>query len=498
MKKDIILKVDNIYKSFGPTKALTNVSTEVRYGEIHGLIGENGSGKSTLSSIIVGAQNADSGEMYFDGKYYEPKDILDANNNQINMIVQEQGTVKDVTVMANVFVGKESLFSKFGILNLDKMYRETKKILDSIGVNHIDPKAMINSLSFEDRKLVEIARAMYNRPKLLIVDETTTVLDKKGRDILYDIMDDMRSKGKSIIFISHDIDELIAMCDAVTILRDGNITGRLSKKKMEANKIKQLMIGREISDNFYRQDSEGTSSDEIAIEVNDVSYGVLKNVFLKLNKGEILGIGGLTQSGMHELGKIMFGLIKPYTGDVKVGDSVDITTPHKAIDNKIGYVSKNRDTEALMTAASIKDNICLPSLDKLEKWGIIGKNVEKKLVNTWTNKLSIKMSSISQFCMYLSGGNKQKVSIAKWLANGSEIMIVDCPTRGIDVGVKSDIYDLMYDLKTQNKSILMISEELPELIGMSDRIIIFKDGQISGEFVRNEELKESDLINYMI
>lgn len=494
----MILKANNMYKSFGPTKALNNITFEIGYGEIHGLIGENGSGKSTISSIIAGAQKTDKGIMYFEGKEYIPQDILDANNHAINMIVQEQGTVNDITVAANIFAGKENLFSKRKILSVKNMNQAAQEILNTIGVSHINPRSLVNGLSFEDRKLLEVARAMFNKPKLLIIDETTTALGKEGRDIIYKIIQDMKEQGNSVIFISHDIEELISVCDVVTILRDGISTGKLYKEEMKPNKMKQLMIGREIAENFYRTDYTATSDEKIAIKVDNVAYGILEDISLELKKGEILGIGGLTECGMHDLGKIMFGIKKPEKGTVINDDGIVIDSPSKAIELGIGYVSKDRDEEALMTAGSIKDNICLPSLDKLTKLGWITRKREEALVNKWKDRLSIKMNSINQYCMYLSGGNKQKVSIAKWLARESDIFIFDCPTRGIDIGVKSDIYDLMMELKDAGKAILMISEELPELIGMSDRIIILKDGKIVKRLDRSKDIKESTVIDYMI
>lgn len=498
MRNDVILKVDHVYKTFGPTKALVNVSLQVKYGEIHGLIGENGSGKSTLSSIIAGAQKADSGTMVLDGVEYKPSNPLEAKENRISMIVQEQGTVGSVTVAANVFIGMEHLFTRFGVLNVKMLYTETKRILDYIGASHIKPDMLIDTLSFEDRKLVEIARAMYSKPKLLIIDETTTALAKRGRDILYSMMNKLRSDGMSVLFISHDIDELIALCDSVTVLRDGNITGVLDKSEMEPGRMKQLMVGREIGENFYRPDYECSYSDEVVLQSSEVSYGVIKDISVKLHKGEILGIGGLTDCGMHQFGKLLFGLMKPEKGCISTGDGKIVNNPKKAINYKIGYISKNRDKEALMTAGSIKDNICLPSLDKIKKLGIITRKAEKDFTSQWVKKLSVKMSSIDQYCMYLSGGNKQKVSIAKWLANDSEILILDCPTRGIDVGVKASIYSLMSELKSQGKAIIIISEELPELIGMSDRILILKSGRISAEFKRSKDLSEAEIIQYMI
>lgn len=498
MQNDSILKAEDIYKSFGQTKALCGVNVDVKPGEIHGLIGENGSGKSTFSSIVAGTKQADSGTMTLAGKPFAPASLLESTAAGVSMLMQEQSTIGGTTVAANLFIGKERPFMHGGIINVKEMYQKAREVLEAVGVKHIRPDMMINRLSFEDRKLVEIARAMYSNPILLIVDETTTALTITGRNILYSIMRKMRDEGKSVLFISHDIDEIMGFSDSLTILRDGHMTATLAKEEFEEGKIKQLMVGREIAHNFYRTDYDASCGTETVLNCSHISSGILKDVSITLHKGEILGIGGLTDCGMHEIGKIMFGLVKPDSGTVSTIDCPQIDSAITAITHGIGYISKNRDKEALMPVASIRDNICLPSLKKLSNHGYIGKKKESEFVKKWADKLQIKMDSIDQSCSHLSGGNKQKVVLSKWLGKDSDILILDCPTRGIDIGVKSLIYKLMVELKERGKSILMISEELPELIGMSDRIVILKDGVLSGEFEREKKLSESELIQYMI
>ena len=282
------------------------------------------------------------------------------------------------------------------------------------------------------------------------------------------------------------------------MLRDGHYIGALDREEMTVGALRKMMVGREIAENFYRNDYNGRLTDEVALRARHICYGPMRDVSLELHKGEILGIGGLTDCGMHDLGKVLFGAIRPDYGEVTVDGSTRITSTGQAVKNHMGYISKNRDTEALMSAGSVKDNICLPNLPRLKKLGLVPPRREMELAEAWGKTLSIKMQSPKQYCMYLSGGNKQKVSIAKWLASEAEIYIFDCPTRGIDIGVKADIYRLLSDLKNQGKAILMISEELPELIGMSDRILTFKNGEISGEFLRDPAISEHTLIDYMI
>lgn len=497
-EKKIVFRGEHIYKSFESTKALVDARIELAEGEVLGLIGENGSGKSTLSSIIAGMLQADEGKMYLDDKEYRPKSISDAMGHGISIVVQEQGTLNGLSVAANIFAGKEHLFSKAGILDVAKMNDETLALLATLGITHIRPEALVDSLSFEERKLLEVARAEFNKPRILIVDETTTALGKEGRTVMYDMIERMRQNGKSVIFISHDIDELIQICTRVTVLRDGVIVGGLEGAGIESSAIKKMMVGREVPDNMYRTDYEPYEVGEVALEGKNITYGLLHDISVQIHRGEILGIGGLTDCGMHELGKVLFGLTKPDVGTVLAHGNAPITSASSAMRQRLGYVAKNRDTESLMAACSIKDNICLPILPKLQKLGFVSPYAEKSLVAEWCKTLSIKMRSANQHVMQLSGGNKQKVSIAKWLASDAEILIFDCPTRGIDVGVKADIYALLSKLRDQGIAILMISEELPELIGMSDRILILKDGKISGEFTRSRDVTENVLINCML
>lgn len=432
------------------------------------------------------------------GREHSPKDSFDASERGVAMIVQEQGTIATISAAANIFAGRESQYCKLGLLNRKKLNAAASELLNRAGASSITPTSVAGSLSLEDRKLVELARALYKTPELFIVDETTTALSQRGRSILYKIIRELKEAGKAVLFISHDIDELMSLCDAVTILRDGTYVDTLNKERMVPHAMKTLMVGREISDNYYRIDYDPCGVAATAMIVESVSTGALHDVSFTLRKGEILGIAGLTDCGMHELARAMFGLVKPDQGRVKLGDGTVIDSPTTAISRKIGFVSKNRDIEAILASASIKDNIVLPSLGKLQKFGLISHRSERSLAEEWAARLKIKMRSIKQACSELSGGNKQKVVLAKWLANDSRIFIFDCPTRGIDVGVKEAIYRIMEDLKRDGCSIVMVSEELAEVIGMSDRILTLKDGRISSSFERSAEITEATVIQYMI
>lgn len=499
MEQKPVVSIRNMSKRFGSTIALNDVSIDVFPGEIMGLIGENGSGKSTVTSIYAGMQSADKGEMYFCGQNWKPMNMMDALNNGVGMIVQENGTVPGVSIAENIFLGESKRFKQGPLVSKKRMIEEARKTLEGIGANHINPAMPTFTLDFQDRKLIEIAKVMSKAPKVLVVDETTTALSQKGRDIIYNIMNEMKKNEKTVIFISHDLDEIMSVCDRLTVLRDGNIIRTFEKKEFDESAIKTSMIGRELQGDYYRGDFDGSYSDEVVLECNDLNLAdQLVDFDLKLHKGEILGIGGLSHCGMHTLGKVLFGATKPESGSFQVHGKT-IKNEGQAMEELIGYVAKDRDTESLVLDASIKDNISVAGLDRFAVAGnILTSRNEKKYVKEQMDLLSIKCASMEQNVSALSGGNKQKVVFGKWIGRGSEILILDCPTRGVDIGVKQAMYQLMYQMKKEGKSILLISEEMAELIGMSDRLIVMKEGKISKEFTRSSELSEADIIEYMI
>ena len=545
---EIFLETKAITKKFGDVVAVNNVDLTVRLGEIQGLIGENGSGKSTISSMICGIHSVTSGEMILKGRPYRPADPGLARANGIGMIVQEAGTVDYLSVAENIFLGEEKRFSKFGFINKGAMEEAAKKALAAIGVD-IDVTRPAAAYNFETRKLIEIAKTLYYDPELLIVDETTTALSQDGREKIHRIMSDLSAQGKAVLFISHDLPELIQTCDCLTVLRDGSLVATIDKSEFSEDFIKQKMVGRKIEGNYYRADFDPSCSDETSIEAEGVNAGILKDINLKVHRGEIVGIGGLSGSGIHELGRLLFGMEKIESGKVtahsprpltrgekkslylkrakgafrsfrgrvaallkkqqpdyaeepleeqREKSEYDIRSIRDALSASIGYISKDRDKETLILQGSIRDNLCLSAIKELEIFGIVPSSSEKKFASDEVDEFRIKCSSINQEVRELSGGNKQKVSFAKWIGNNSSILVFDSPTRGVDVGVKTTMYRLLYDLKLKGYAIVIISEELSELIGMSDRILIMKDGGISKEFVRSADLRDSDIIDYMI
>lgn len=501
MNGDIFFSAKNVCKAFGPTRALIDVNIDIGRGEVRGLIGENGSGKSTLSSIIAGAQSGDSGEFYIEGKPYKPQNMVDAQNQGISMIIQEMGTIPRITVASNIFAGRLEQFSRFGFLNWNKINSEANKVLKDIGAPEIDAKMPVDALNFEDRKIVEIARAMVSNPNLLIIDETTTALATKGRAIIYRLIKRMIDEGNSVLFISHDLDELMEVCNTITVLRDGVVISTLDKNDMSIELMRSLMVGRELVGDYYRPDFDGSYSSEVLLEAKRISLRpYFKNVDITLHKGEILGLGGLSDCGMHEIGKVLFGIEKPVTGFVELAQSkLKVSKPYTAAKNRMAYVSKDRDKESIILDASIMSNVTLPSLPRLKnKVGYIAKRKENALTNSQIQTMRVKCRNGGQMMKELSGGNKQKVVFSKWLGTESDVYILDCPTRGIDIGVKADMYKLIMELKKAGKGIIMISEELLELIGMSDRILLFKDGKQTRELTRRADLTDKEVISYII
>lgn len=501
MGQEALIEVKNMCKNFGPTRALRDVDVKFYRGQIRGLVGENGSGKSTITSIMSGMQKATSGEMVYKGQSWNPSTMVEAQKAGISMVLQEANTIPNCTVAENLFAGRFDEFSTFGIVNMRRINEEAQKMLDSFGIKHIKATDNINQYGFEDRKLIEIVRCVSEDTEIFVVDETTTALSHEGRQLLYRLIHKLKDNGKSVIFISHDMDEILEQCTDLTVLRDGEIIGHLNRADMDAPDaekiIRFMMVGREIGDAYYREDYDTSHLDEVALQLDHVSFGPIKDFSLTLHKGEIIGFGGLSGCGMHEIGRAAFGLEKLESGKV-LCNGREIHSCFEAIETGVGYISKNRDSEALILEGSIDDNIVLPSLPSLSHGTFINPADEKKLAKEGIDSFRIKCGSGKQWVNTLSGGNKQKVSFTKWTTKGSEIIIMDCPTRGVDIGVKQFMYSVIAQMKKQGKAVILISEELAELIGMADSIIIMKDFQVTKKFMRSPQLSEADIIEHMI
>ena len=499
MEKKTILIAEHIDKRFGITHAVNDVSLTIDAGEIRGLIGENGSGKSTFCQMLCGIYTIGGGTFTLDGKELNIRNQVEANNEGIAIIVQEMGTLSGLTVAENIYLGHEEPFMHKGIKDTRAMNRAAQKLLDEYGFGRIKAGVMIDHYNFEDRKLIEIVKATYMKPKILVIDETTTALSQNGRLELYKIMDAVRADGRTVIFISHDLGEVLAHTDTVSVLRDGEYIDTVESATVTEDDLKRLMVGREIGSAYYRTDYGQPVSEETVLSVKNVTVaGELEDISFDLQKCEILGFGGLSECGMHEIGKAVFGASWSRQGTVTLADGTEINDIPTAISHSIAYASKDRDNESIILNESIRNNIVLPSLEDLANHGLLNGRKLTRFADEQAKNMQTKMQNVNQFVSDLSGGNKQKVVLARWLGKGSDILVLDSPTRGIDVKVKQAIYALMAELKGQGRSIIMISEEIPELLGMADRILVMKDGRINGEFQRDPALNEEALIAKMV
>lgn len=496
-----IFEIHGLNKSFGPTHANKNINFSLGKGEIRGLIGENGSGKSTLISQIAGIYPSDSGEMRIGGEVYAPHSPVDAYRHNIAMVLQELGVVASLPVSVNVFLGRTKQFTRGGVVNLKAMNRAAAEVFEKWGLPmpplNADPGAML----IESRKMVELARALSVDPNILLLDEITQSLSLNNRRKLYELLQRLKAMGRSVILITHDVEEMIEITDTITVLRDGEVVGNLVSDQTTPDEVKRMMVGRVMEGDYYRADNRADYDDQVVLRVKDLSVpGELEDVSFDLHAGEILGFCGLSDSGIHSVGKAAFGLSRISAGSVHLMEkNLDIKTPMDALKNNMGYVPKDRDDQALLINDAIRENFTLPSFGELTgPAGYISPGRMKKLARNMVEKLSVKCTGISQPVSALSGGNKQKINLGRWLAKDLKVLILDCPTRGVDVGVKAYIYALMKEAKKDRIATILISDELTEVIGMADRLIVMKDGRMTRTISRDGEFTEQAVIEVMI
>ena len=484
-----LLEMNDVSKRFLGVHALKGVHFDLRCGEVHALVGENGAGKSTLMKVLTGIHQPDSGEIFFEGKPYAVKNIGEAQNLGISMIHQELNMMNDLTVAQNVFIGRE--LKKGPWLDDAGMVRETQKIFDRIGIK-IDPKTKLGRLTVGKQQMVEIAKAVSRDCKLLILDEPTAALTQTEIEDLFRIMGDLKAKGIGMVYISHRMDEISRISDRITVMRDGEYVGTVDTVSVTKDDIINMMIGRVVYED-PKTHSEVPEDAETVLEVRNLSSGNLfKDVSFKLRKGEILGFSGLMGAGRTEVARAIFGADPRDGGEIFVnGKRVNIKSPEDAVKLGIGYLSEDRKRYGLLLDKSVAENTALASIDKYTKGGIINDRQIKAEAREENAKLRTKTPSMEQLLKNLSGGYQQKVIIARWLIKNSDILIFDEPTRGIDVGAKSEIYTLMNQLAKQGKSIIMISSELVEILRMSDRILVMCEGKKTGELDISEANQEN-------
>lgn len=500
MSNEVILEIHGLNKHFGPTHANKNVDFTLRRGEVHGLIGENGSGKSTLLSQIAGLYRSDSGEMKVKGEFYDPHSPLDANAHGISMVMQELGVIGSLPAGVNVFLGRTGQFARGGIVDLREMNRAAAAVFEKWGLSMPPLNRLTENMIIEDRKMIELARALSIDPEILLLDEVTQSLSLNNRNVLYDLIAKFRDMGRSVIVITHDIEEMIQITDTITVLRDGEVVGQVASAETDPDQIRMMMVGRQISGDYYRDDHTADCDGDLVLEVRELSVpGELSDVSFDVHAGEILGFCGLSDAGIHSVGKAVFGLTGA-TGTVHyLPTDAFITCAPQALANHIGYVPKDRDREALMIHASIRDNAVLPSVDELRAAvGLLPPGKVSGMAESIRERFAVKSTGIAQSMDALSGGNKQKVNLGRWLAKDLKLLILDCPTRGVDVGVKAAIYALMKEAKRDGIAMILISDELTEVLGMADRLLVMKDGRITKEICRDEDFTEQSVIGVMI
>lgn len=494
------LELKGICKSFPGVKALDNVQLSVRPGTVHALMGENGAGKSTLMKCLFGIYKMDAGEIYLDGEKIDIKDPDDAMSKGIAMVHQELQPVLARSVGENLFLGRfpTKNYGPLKVIDHKKMYEDTKMWLDEVGMD-FDPKAQLGSLSIGQMQSVEIAKAVSHQAKVVIFDEPTSSLSDKEVDALFRIMNDLRSKGVAMIYISHKMDEIKRIADDITVMRDGGYVGTWPAAEMTTDQIITKMVGRELT-NVYPP-RENKPSDEVVMEVKNlcsIHAKSFQNVSFQLHKGEILGFGGLVGAQRTELMEGIFGIRGIASGEIYMhGKKVKIKHPIDAMNAGIGLITEDRRGNGIFGCLSIKDNVGVSIYNKYLNAGFVLNHKKiNEIVTSSIKKLSIKTPSMKEHISNLSGGNQQKVIVARWLANDPDVLIMDEPTRGIDVGAKHEIYEIMCDLAKQGKAIIMISSEMSELLGMSDRICVMCNGKLTGEVKEPEDMTQAKIMEY--
>lgn len=481
-----ILEMSNVSKRFPGVVALNNVSLNVKRGEILALVGENGAGKSTLIKILAGVYSKDAGAITFDGQRVE---ICSPDHSQqlgISLIFQELNLFPNLSVAENIFIGREK--RQGGFMDYTQTKKQAWSLMQRVGLN-CDPETLVSNLPVSQRQMVEVAKALSLQAKLIIMDEPTSSLTERETRLLFRIIRNLKAAGVSVIFISHRLNEIFEVADRVHVLRDGVNAGEIERTDLTEEKMIRLMVGRELKNIYPKVDA--TIGEEVLKVKNLTAPGLLKKVSFQLKKGEILGVAGLVGAGRTELMRAIFGLDPFSSGEIHInGRRVRINSPEEAIKEGIAFVTEDRRLQGLIMGMSVRENGSLVALKQLHRWGFLKFRAENSLVKEYLQKLRIKTPSMETKVATLSGGNQQKVVLAKWLAIHPQILILDEPTRGIDVGAKAEIHRIISDLAGQGVGIIMISSELPEVLGMSDRILVMHEGRITGTLNREEATQE--------
>ncbi len=472
------IKMKGINKAFGTNQVLENAGFELSDGEVHALMGENGAGKSTLMKILTGVYTRDAGTVIVDGKEVTYKSPQEAEKAGIVFIYQELNVLFDLTVEENLFMGKE-ITKAFGICDKKAMRKKAQEVMDKMGVN-IPIDAVMSDLSVGQQQMVEICKALMVDAKVLIMDEPTAALTQSETEGLFKLIKSLRKKGVSIVYISHRMEEIFELCDRITVLRDGAHVGTEYIKDIDMDDIVRMMIGREIGERYPKREGVKIGKEMLKVE-GLTKTKTFENVNFSVKAGEVLGVSGLMGAGRTEIMQAIFGNLPFESGKVYIeGKEVKIKSAKDAINAGIGFITEDRKTEGLLLEKSISDNISLANLGKISKKSVISKSKENDLSKKGIEEFHIKCFGPDHECGNLSGGNQQKVVFAKWVYTDPKILILDEPTRGVDIGAKKEIYNVINDLAKQGVAVIMVSSELPEVLGMSDRIMVVREGHIMG------------------
>lgn len=484
-----LLEMVDISKSFFGVKALENINIQAHAGKVLALLGENGAGKSTLMKILSGIYKKDAGKILIQGNEVNINGIRAAEDLGITIIHQELSMLSNMTVYENIFLGNEKV-SGFGKLNKSEMKIQSAEMLKKIGCS-VEPDTMVGKISVGEMQMIEIIKAVSKHSKIIIMDEPTTALTDVETQKLFEVIEKLKSEGIAIIYISHRLDEIFQICDEVTVLRDGKHIGSTKVSDVTKDQLITMMVGRELEEQFpYRKEETG----KVVLKVENLSWkDKVKNVSFEVKSGEIVGFSGLMGSGRTETAKIIFGEYKKTSGNIYVdGEEVYVHSPKDAIKYGLAYLSEDRKKEGLILGMSVVENMTLSNLKNFEQAAFrLNKKDENNIAADYIKKLSIKTTGASQRIKNLSGGNQQKVIIAKWIMLSPKVLIIDEPTKGIDVGAKKEIYDVLNELKKAGKAIIMISSDMPEIVGICDRVIVMHEGMVTGELNREEANQEN-------
>lgn len=497
MERKVILEIKNIVKSFSGVEVLKNINLKIHEGEIHAIVGENGAGKSTLMKIINGEYQPTKGEIYIDGekrKHYSPSESF---KEGIVMVHQEFSLVPQLSVYENIFLGRWKLSSHNNhFINKSILKTKTREIFRKMGISHVNPESKVSSLSIGDRQIIEIAKALSVNPKILILDEPTAALSIEETKILFNILKTLKENNVTIIYISHRLEEIFQIAEMVTVLRNGEMVFSDLVNNVKINDLISMMIGREVTNKYPEKPSKKIGNTILRVENLNSYY--FKNISFEIKEGEILGLSGLMGCGNTQLGEALFGLKKIDSGEIFYRDKNYFPrSPEVCIKNNIFYIPGDRQSLGLVLKRNVKENLSLPNLDIFSKIGILKKRKELSYTLNLINQLNVKVNNINQKVESLSGGNQQKIVIGKWLIRQPILLIMDEPTRGIDVGAKYEIYKQIYDLSKKAIAIIVISTDIDEIYNLCDRILVMSEGKITGTVYPHEASKE-DIMSYAV